>query len=70
MSEECIGYCEEKVGPLYRHPEYSGDRLCGDCLLSYWEDDFERYVGELKDSVEETGLKCALLDHLKKGDFV
>lgn len=68
---ECIGYCEEKVGPLYQHPEYSGDRLCGECLLMWWEEDFERYVGEMKDSILEIGAaKSDLLLRLEEGDFV
>ena len=67
---ECIGYCEKKVGPVYQHPEYSEDKLCGECLISYWEDDFDRFIGEMVASIGETGLSSDLLKDLKDKGFV
>jgi hypothetical protein len=37
----------------------------------WWEEDFERYVGEMKDSILEVGAaKSDLLLRLEEGDFV
>ena len=67
---EFIGYCEEKKGPTYQHPEYSGDVLCGECLIAWWDEDIERYLSELKDSIEETGLESDTLNELKQKEMV
>jgi hypothetical protein len=62
---ECIGYCDDKSGPTFQHPEYSADALCAECLIGYWEEDYERYVGEMKASIEETGLTSDLMESLE-----
>lgn len=67
---ECIGYCEEKIGPLYQHPEYSGDKLCGECLLSYWDEDLDRYLGEMVASITETGLELEVVTQMRKAGFI
>ncbi len=58
----CMNCGEEYEGELYVHPEYSGDRFCGPCLLGWWEEDYERYIDEMRDSIHATGLES---DHLR-----
>ncbi|RKZ79106.1 MAG: hypothetical protein DRQ35_04835 [Gammaproteobacteria bacterium] len=63
---KCIGYCEEKTGPTYQHPEHSGDVLCGECLLNWWQEDWERWYGEMTQSIEDTGLDSDLVKVLEQ----
>ena len=41
----------------YLNPEYYGDRLCGQCLIAYWDNKITECHEELREAEEMTGLK-------------
>ncbi len=66
----CMNCGEEYEGELFTHPEYSGDSFCGPCLLGYWEEDYERYVDEMRNSIHETGLDCLFLKSITSSEDI